>query len=139
MGRRYPVVGMYRILLFVGLPLVEMALLIWAGDAVGIPLTLGIVFLTGVVGAALVKRQGVAVWQDARRRLAEGGIPTRELAHGAMLLVAGAFLLTPGFLTDLTGFALLVPAVREWLRGRFGARFTRSLESEPVRVEVWRA
>lgn len=139
MGRRYPVVGMYRILLFVGVPLVEMALLIWAGDAIGIPLTLGIVFLTGVVGAALVKRQGVAVWQDARRRLAEGGIPTRELAHGAMLLVAGAFLLAPGFLTDLTGFALLVPAVREWLRGRFGAWFTRSMESEPVRVEVWRA
>src|SRR5690606_40141550 len=83
MGRRYPVVGMYRILLFVGVPLVEMALLIWAGDAIGIPLTLGIVFLTGVVGAALVKRQVVAVWQDARRRLAEGGMPTRELAHGA--------------------------------------------------------
>jgi UPF0716 protein FxsA len=129
---------MYRILLFVGLPLVEMALLIWVGDAIGIFPTLGIVILTGIVGASLVKRQGLAVWQEAKQRLGEGGLPTRELAHGAMLLVAGAFLLTPGFITDLTGFALLVPTVREWLRGRFGSRFARRMESEPVRVEVWR-
>lgn len=129
---------MYRILFFVGVPLAEMALLIWVGNRIGFLPTLAIVIATGVAGASLVKRQGLTVWRTARERLAEGGIPTRELAHGAMLLVAGAFLLTPGFLTDLTGFALLVPAVREWLRGRFGDRVARRFRSEPTRVEVWR-
>lgn len=110
-----------------------MALLIWTSTRIGLWWTLGIVILTGVVGAHLVKRQGTAVWFAARRRLAEGAVPTTELAHGAMLLVAGAFLLAPGFLTDLTGILLLIPVVREWLRQRIVRRF-----SNTVRVEVWR-
>lgn len=129
---------MVRLLLFIGVPVAEMALLIWSGDLIGVGPTLGIIFLTGVAGASLVKRQGLAVWASARGRLAQGRIPTDEMAHGAMLLVAGAFLLTPGFLTDLTGFALLVPATREWLRRRLGGWYARRFESGPTRVEVWR-
>lgn len=149
---------MIRFVLFVGVPIAEMALLIAAGDLIGLWWTLAVVIFTGILGAALVKRQGLAVWRSARRRLAEGSIPTDEFAHGAMLLVAGAFLLTPGFLTDITGFALLASPVREWLRRRFGARLLsrysvttvtttgRTTASNrvdpptdpPTRVEVWR-
>lgn len=128
---------MFRIALFVFLPLVEMAILIWAAGEMGLLVTLLIVIATGVAGATLVKRQGLAVWRSARRRLAGGQLPTRELSHGAMLLVAGAFLLTPGFITDLVGFSLLVPAVREFLRGRFGSRLARRF-TRSERVEVWR-
>jgi UPF0716 protein FxsA len=128
---------MIRLALFVALPLVEMALLIWAGSRIGVVPTLGIVLLTGIAGASLVKRQGLSVWYAAQDRLAQGALPTRELVHGAMLLVAGAFLLTPGFITDMTGFALLVPTVREWLRRRFGERLSNRL-STTKRVEVWR-
>lgn len=124
-----------RLALFVALPLAEMALLIWAGSRIGLVATLAIVVVTGVLGASLVKRQGVSVWYSAQERLAEGSLPTQELAHGAMLLVAGAFLLTPGFITDIAGFALLVPVVREGLRRRIGARFSRRSAN---RVEVWR-
>lgn len=128
---------MIRFALFIGLPLIEMALLIWVGGRLGIVPTLGIVILTGIVGASLVKSQGLSVWYSAQNRLAEGALPTRELAHGAMLLVAGAFLLTPGFITDVVGFALLVPPVREWLRRRFGDRLSRRYNTT-TRVEVWR-
>lgn len=128
---------MFRLLLFVGLPLAEMALLIWVGGRIGLGLTLGIVIVTGIAGASLVKRQGLAVWRSAQERLATGALPTSELAHGAMLLVSGAFLLTPGFITDVVGFSLLIPAVREWLRRRFGQRFTRRFQTTR-RVEVWR-
>lgn len=128
---------MIRLALFVGVPLAEMALLIWAGSRLGIGTTLGIVILTGILGASLVKRQGMSVWYSAQERLAAGSLPTRELVHGAMLLVAGAFLLTPGFITDATGFLLLVPQVREWLRRRFGDRWSRRY-GRTNRVEVWR-
>jgi UPF0716 protein FxsA len=128
---------MIRLLAFVLVPLAEMALLIYAGSQIGIVATLAIVVITGVLGASLVKRQGLAVWASARMRLAEGDLPTEELAHGAMLLVAGAFLLTPGFITDLSGFLLLIPQVREWIRRRVGQRLMASAD-RTVRVEVWR-
>lgn len=130
---------MARLILFVGVPLVEMALLIWAANQIGIGATLLIVIVTGIAGATLVKRQGLATWQAAKDRMAQGSLPTDQIIHGAMLLLAGAFLLTPGFLTDLTGFALLVPPVREWLRRRFGTRFARRFDDRSTtRVEVWR-
>lgn len=132
---------MIRFALFIALPLVEMAILIWTGERIGLLPTLGIVILTGIAGAALVKRQGLAVWAAARTRLADGALPTRELAHGAMLLVSGAFLLTPGFITDLTGFALLIPAAREWLRRGLGSRLVNRYgrgTDRTVRVDVWR-
>lgn len=132
---------MFRFALFIALPLVEMAILIWTGERIGLLPTLAIIIATGIAGAALVKRQGLAVWAAARMRMADGALPTRELAHGAMLLVSGAFLLTPGFLTDITGFALLVPAVREWLRRRVGTRVMGRYgrgQDRTVRVDVWR-
>src|SRR5688572_2917728 len=76
-----PSAGMLRLLLFIGVPVAEIALLIWSGDQIGVGPTLGIIFLTGVAGASLVKRQGLAVWASARERLAQGGIPTDEMAH----------------------------------------------------------
>lgn len=119
------------------MPLAEMALLIWVGSRLGVGPTLVIVLLTGILGATLVKRQGLSVWYSAQERLAAGSVPAREMVHGAMLLVAGAFLLTPGFITDLVGFSLLVPAVREGLRRRFGHRVSNRFRTTN-RVEVWR-
>lgn len=129
---------MARILIFVGVPLLEMALLVWSIGRIGLGWTLLVVLLTGVVGAALVKRQGLAVWHSARQRMATGSFPTDEIAHGAMLLVAGALLITPGYLSDLTGCLLLVPAVRQWLQPRLAVWFGRRFGRTATRVEVWR-
>lgn len=102
--------------LFVVIPLVEIALFVAVGQQIGFwPMVL-IVVVTAVVGSMLVSRQGRAAYAQLRIEFMEGRFPGKTLAHGAMILVAGALLITPGFLTDVIGFLLLVPAVREQLR-----------------------
>lgn len=108
-------------LLFVVTPIAEIGLFIVVGGRIGILPTLGVVVVTAIIGASLVSRQGRGELARARRTIMQGSFPGREMAHGAMILVAGALLLTPGFLTDGIGFALLVPGIRETLR-RFLAK-----------------
>lgn len=101
---------------FVVTPITEIVLFVVVGERIGIGPTIAVVLLTAVVGASLVSRQGRGTLDAARGELARGGFPGTQLAHGAMILFAGALLLTPGFLTDVVGFALLVPGIREALR-----------------------
>lgn len=108
---------------FTVIPLVEVVLFIVVGSRIGVAWTVVLVLSTAVVGAALVARQGRATLLRARADLIEGRFPAGALAHGVMILIAGALLLTPGFLTDAVGFALLVPGVREVLRRWVVARF----------------
>ena len=106
---------------FVVVPLVEIALFVAASGRIGVWATLFVVVVTAFVGAALVSRQGRGAVAAVQREFLDGRFPAKELVHGAMILVAGALLVTPGFLTDAIGFSLLVPAVREALR-RWGVR-----------------
>lgn len=117
-----------RLLLFIGLPALELVLLIQLGEWIGLAGTFLLIVATGMVGASMVKRQGREVWQAIQLRMAEGRVPDVELAHGAMLLVAGALLLTPGVITDVVGLLLLVPWIRELIRVRF---------FRAMRVVVW--
>lgn len=110
------------VLAFVVIPLVELVLLVALQDLIGLGTTIGIVLATGFLGAFLVRQQGMRTWLSAREQFGRGQLPNRELAHGAMILVGGALLLTPGFLTDAVGFALMVPPVREFLRRTVGKR-----------------
>lgn len=109
--------------LFLVVPIIEIALFVVVGTRIGLGPTLAIVLLTAVAGSWLVARQGSATWLEFQAQLARGELPGAPLAHGAMILVAGALLLTPGFLTDLIGFALLIPAVRETIRLRVVSRY----------------
>ncbi len=108
-------------LAFLVVPVVELLLFIWVQDRIGLGWTLLGIVITAIIGAGLVRRQGMAVWSRFQSELVEGGMPARQLAHGAMVLVGGALLLTPGFLTDAIGLALMVPAIREFVR-RAGLR-----------------
>ena len=99
-------------LLFLLVPLIEIALFIQVGGLIGIWWTLAIVILTAIIGTALVRSQGLAVLSKLRGSLEDLRDPTEPLAHGAMILFSGALLLTPGFFTDAVGFALLVPGIR---------------------------
>lgn len=99
-------------LLFLLVPLIEIALFIQVGGLIGLWWTLAIVILTAILGTMLVRSQGLAVLARLRGSLSELSDPTEPLVHGAMILFSGALLLTPGFFTDAVGFALLVPAVR---------------------------
>ena len=106
---------------FVAVPIVEIALFIKVGGWIGLWPTLAIVVATALAGTALMRAQGLAVLAELRARLDRGGDPTGPIAHGALILISGALLLTPGFFTDAIGFALLLPPVRTGLI-RVGAR-----------------
>ncbi|MDV7270663.1 FxsA family protein [Thioclava sp. A2] len=104
---------MWLFLAFVLVPLIEIGLFIQVGGLIGLWPTLGLVLLTAFVGMSLMRSQGAQALNDLRGSMARLDDPTKPLAHGAMILFAGALLLTPGFFTDATGIALLIPAVRE--------------------------
>lgn len=97
---------------FLAVPLIEIALFIQVGGLLGLWPTLGIVILTAILGTWLVRTQGAMAMGNLRNSFEKLDDPTEPLAHGAMILIAGALLLTPGFFTDGIGFALLMPPVR---------------------------
>ncbi len=102
----------YLLLAFILLPAVELFLLIQVGLRIGWPETLAIILTTGLLGAYLAQRQGTHAWRDVREKMAHGKVPGTELVAGALFLVGAAFLLTPGIITDIVGFALMVPRIR---------------------------
>ena len=105
------------LILFVGLPIAELYVIIQVGQAIGLLTTLVILILDGFVGAALARSQGRAAWARFNQALAEGRVPASETFDGAMIIVGGAFLLAPGFITDAIGLLLLLPPTRALLRG----------------------
>jgi UPF0716 protein FxsA len=106
----------YLIALFIGLPIVELALLFELHGAVGFLPTILVVFITGITGAILVRRQGLAILAKIQREMSIGNVPTPQMIDGVMVLVAGAMLITPGLITDTAGFLLLVPYIRTKIR-----------------------
>jgi len=106
-------------LLFVGLPLLELYLLIQVGSHIGALSTIALSIATAMLGAVLVRIQGFHVMGRVLAHLARDELPAVEMLEGALLLAAGIFLLLPGFLTDSAGFLLLVPALRRLLIARY--------------------
>ncbi|MCB9852334.1 MAG: FxsA family protein [Phycisphaerales bacterium] len=100
------------VILFIGLPLVDLWLLFRIGEWLTFVPTLACVILTGVVGAAIAKRQGISTIARIQQELAEGRMPTTQLGEGVLILLAAAVLITPGFITDAFGLLLLVPPIR---------------------------
>ncbi len=109
--------GILLLAAFIGVPIVEIAVFIEVGAVLGLWPTLGLVVLTAVLGTWQLRAQGLATLMRAREQVERGALPTRELFDGACLLVAGALLLTPGFVTDGAGFLLFFPPVRDILLG----------------------
>ena len=103
---------MWLLIAFIAVPMIEIALFIQVGGAIGLGWTLLIVLLTAIAGTWLVRTQGRMALGKLQSSFAELEDPTEPLAHGAMILFAGALLLTPGFFTDAVGFSLLIPTVR---------------------------
>ncbi|HZD01297.1 MAG TPA: FxsA family protein [Actinomycetes bacterium] len=99
-------------ILFILVPLTELAVIIAVGKSIGVLATLLLLLAFSLFGAWLAKREGLAAWRRFQLAMVEGRMPTREVADGAMILLAGALLLTPGFLTDFVGLLLLVPTTR---------------------------
>ena len=118
---------MFRLsLLFITVTALELYIFVQITIHFHIGVTVGLILLTGFLGAALARHQGFAVLRAIQESLQRGEVPTRELLDGVCILIAGALLITPGLLTDMTGFALLIPSFRTFL--------LRSLQH---RIEVW--
>ncbi len=105
------------VLLFIVMPIVELAVIIQVGQELGVVPTIGLLLLVSVVGSWLVKREGLGVWRRFRQQMEAGRVPGREVADGVMIMLAGALLLSPGFVTDAVGVLLLLPPVRAAVRG----------------------
>lgn len=114
--------------LFVLLPLVELAILIQVGQWIGLAWTLAIVVATGFLGATLARRQGLRTWLAIQAELRQGQVPAGAVVDGFLILIGGVVLLTPGILTDLAGFALLVPTTRNTLKRGLRRRFERAVQ-----------
>ena len=106
------------LLLFTVVPFVELALLIKVGTVIGTFETLALIILTGMIGALMVRAAGIQCLMSIRNNMRSGIVPTDDLLAGLLILVAGAFLVTPGLITDAAGFLLLVPQARTLLTFR---------------------
>ncbi|MEH6449474.1 MAG: FxsA family protein [Oleispira sp.] len=103
------------LLIFIVIPLIELAVILKVNGFIGIGWTLGLIIITAFVGVRLLKQQGISTLLRANQKMQQGQIPAQELAEGFLLALAGALLLTPGFVTDAFGFILLVPFTRKAL------------------------
>jgi len=105
---------MFRLLfvLFIVIPIIEITVIMQVGELLGVWPTVAIVILSAWLGAKYVRQQGIATLQSVQGKMAQGEMPSSEIVTGLMLLVAGVLLVTPGFVTDIFGLSLLIPAVR---------------------------
>ena len=102
-------------LLFIFIPIIEIAIFITVGSNIGILNTIAIIFLTALIGIYFVRRQGISLLFNAQRSMAQGIMPTEEIKGGVFLLISGLLLITPGFFTDCIGFAMFVKPVQDFV------------------------
>lgn len=121
-------------LLFTLVPLLELAILVRMGQWLGFTPTIGLVLATGAVGALLARREGLRSWGAVRSELEQGRVPGEELFHALLVVLAGAFLVTPGVLTDVAGLSLLARPVRGALIRRIQTHLTQRVERGGLRV-----
>lgn len=121
-------------LLFIVVPIVELALLVWLGGRIGFWPTMGLVVITGIAGAALAKQSGVKVLAQIRAEVGAGRMPVGHLLDAALVLAGGLLLLTPGLLSDLTGIALLVPGTRALIRRVVRRKLEQLVEQKRVHI-----
>lgn len=122
--------------LFVLLPLVELAILVEIGRRIGTLPTVALVILTGVAGAYLARREGLGVLRQIQRDLRAGRMPGPAIVDGVIILIAGFVLITPGVLSDLVGFLCLIPATRRLIRAQAWRALTRAVEQGRAGVHV---
>jgi len=125
------------IALFIVLPLAELYVILKVGDAIGAVWTIALLAADSLLGALLLRSQGRSVWRRFNAALAEGKMPHREVMDGVLVIFGGAFLITPGFITDIIGLLLLLPPTRALIRSRvvrrLGRRVAVSVGSPPCR------
>ncbi len=121
-------------LIFAVIPVIELALLIKIGSVIGILNTITIVILTALIGAYMVKLEGLGVMSRIQKNMQEGIFPGEELINGMMILIAGALLLTPGFFTDIIGFLMVFPFSRNHIKKIVRRYIEKKMSSGEIRI-----
>jgi UPF0716 protein FxsA len=124
------------VLLFIAVPLAELAVIIQVGQAIGVWWTIGLLLVDSLIGSWLMRHQGRASWRRFNAALQEGRVPTREVLDGALVIFGGALLLTPGFITDILGLVLLVPPSRALVRAVLARRLANRMIVSAGRVRT---
>ena len=114
------------LILFITIPLVEIAILINIGKIIGAGYTIALVIGTAFLGVSLLRIQGISTLAKVQSNIAKGQLPATELIEGLILLISGVLLLTPGFFTDMLGFLMLVPILRQRLAETFFVNFMKN-------------
>jgi UPF0716 protein FxsA len=121
------------LLLFILTPVLEMAVLIELGKRIGTLQTIGIIVITGIVGASLAKSQGLRIYRNLKTSVHNGELPHNHMIEGLLILIGGALLITPGILTDIAGFTLVLPWTRRLIRERLKKYFSDRI----VRIQTY--
>ena len=121
-------------LLFTLIPVIELSLLIEIGSYIGILNTVIIVILTALVGAYMVRMEGMGVMYRIQKNMQEGQFPAEEMISGAMILVAGALLLTPGFFTDIIGFLMVIPLSRNYISNWIKKYIEKKMSNDEIHI-----
>ncbi|MFC1513717.1 FxsA family protein [candidate division KSB1 bacterium] len=115
------------LLLFIIVPLIELAILIDIGSRIGVDKTIGLVILTGIIGAYLAKKEGLRIVNDIKEKIQQNEMPADELFNGLIILIAGVLLITPGVITDIFGLLMLFRPTREnfkeKLKNKYSSKF----------------
>ncbi len=125
------------LLIFIVVPLLELYILIKIGQLLGAEVTITLVLVTGILGAIFVRAQGFSLIRQVKQDLNEGKLPHKRLLEGVCILASGLFLLTPGLLTDLAGFMLLIPPLRIRLINTLLKKFSTYIRKEGSTTVTW--
>ena len=120
------------LLIFIMIPIIEIAVLLKLDNAIGLGQTIFLIFVTGIIGAWLVRQQGISIIFQIRKELTNGKIPAKQMIDGVMVLIAGAVLITPGLITDIVGFLLLIPYTRNFIRKWIRFKFEKYINSTHI-------
>ena len=121
-------------LLFTLIPVIELSLLIEIGSYIGIFNTIAVVILTAIIGAYMVRMEGMGVMYRIQKSMQEGMFPGEELISAAMILVAGALLLTPGFFTDIIGFLMVIPVTRKYISNLIRKYIEKNMSNNDIHI-----
>ena len=120
--------------LFIVVPLAELYVILKVGDAIGVPWTILLLAADSILGSMLLRSQGRAVWRRFSQALAQGRMPHREVQDGVLVIFGGAFLITPGFITDVVGLLMLLPPTRPLVRRLVMRSLSRRMELRVTRA-----
>ncbi|MFD2133913.1 FxsA family protein [Pseudogracilibacillus auburnensis] len=127
----------WLILIFILVPATEIAIFIWTGSKIGaLPVALLIIF-TGMVGVALVRKQGLETWRRAQFAIHNREVPREQILDGICIIAGGIFLLTPGFITDLLGFLLVLPMTRKPFKTFLGFLIMKRIANGKIPFRRW--